>query len=103
MAQTRIRAGVRYLIVIGGMWRALLGGAAPGRGSSFAGFDIPDHSNLFPPECNGRLNPVPCAHALFLNGESIRLDGKLDDPAWSEAVGATGFRVSDPDRGAIPT
>jgi uncharacterized protein DUF5916/cellulose/xylan binding protein with CBM9 domain len=103
MAHTRIRAGVRFLIVIGGMWQALTGLAAPARCSSFAGFDMPTHSDLFPPECNGRLNPVPCAHALFLNGESIRLDGKLDDAAWNEAEGATGFRVSDPDRGAIPT
>jgi len=103
---TQYRAGVRFLCILAFI---LAGGTpvvagAPAQASSFAAFiNTPEHPDLFPPECNGRETPLPCAHALYLNGETIRLDGKLDDPVWSKAVGASGFLVSDPDRGAIPS
>jgi Domain of unknown function (DUF5916)/Carbohydrate family 9 binding domain-like len=104
----RYRAGGRFLcllaLILSGEASVVAGAPAAAQASSFATFiNTPEHPDLFPPECNGRTTPIPYAHALFLNGESVRLDGKLDDPVWTKAVGATGFRVSDPDRGAIPT
>jgi hypothetical protein len=73
------------------------------QGSGFLGFEAGPTASLFPPECDGRKNPIPCAHAVFLDGEALRLDGKLDDAIWSKAPGATGFLVSDPNRGEIPS
>jgi len=71
--------------------------------ASFHGFDPFDTGKTHPALANGRVNEVPSVEALALEGRKIHLDGKLDDPAWLDAEAAEGFRVSDPDRGAIPS
>lgn len=41
--------------------------------------------------------------ARLPEGDSIRVDGVLDEPIWRSAQPATGFRQRDPDNGAIAT
>jgi len=43
---------------------------------------------------------VPVLVATPLDGD-IQIDGKLDEPAWSTATPAAGFRQLDPDEGAL--
>jgi hypothetical protein len=43
------------------------------------------------------------AHALRLQGEEIRLDGRLDEAAWERAIPITDFRMAEPTEGAEPT
>lgn len=71
--------------------------------ANFAGFDPDGNGSLYPAESNGRKSTPPCAYAFALDGAGIQLDGRLDEPAWSQARAATGFFVWDPDRGAVPS
>jgi hypothetical protein len=41
--------------------------------------------------------------AYRLDGETIRIDGVLDEPAWRKAEAGWGFRVWDPQRGQLPS
>ena len=104
MSHSRFRAGARFLILASLILSTSIPALAEtARGSSFASFTTTERSDLFPPECNGRETPVPFARAHYLDGQSIHLDGKLDDTVWTTAIGATGFKVWDPDRGALPS
>ena len=70
---------------------------------AFAGFEGGVETALYPDHANGSVTAKPAIEARALAGEVIRLDGRLDDPAWRDAEVGSGFRVSDPDRGAAPT
>src|SRR6185295_7422455 len=73
---------------------AAFDGFTPEAVSATAGADSAD----------GRRAALPSIKAHRLNGGGdIRLDGKLDDTAWRDAEPARGFRVWDPDRGALPS
>jgi len=53
---------------------------------------------------DGRSTDVPHVNACRISGgETVVLDGRLDDPIWERAQGATGFRMWDPTRGADAT
>ncbi len=77
--------------------------AAPGAACAFAGFEGAASDLPYPDHANGAVTPQPSISALALGGRSVRLDGRLDDDAWNDAEAGSGFRVSDPDRGAAPT
>ncbi len=47
--------------------------------------------------------PPPEARAVALNGQKIRLDGRLDEPVWHTAPAATDFRQYQPDEGKPAT
>src|SRR5688572_7276933 len=70
--------------------------------AAFPGFSPTEEGPAFPDSANGRMAAKPTIQAHRLNGDDIRLDGKLDDTAWQASPAARGFRVSEPDRGAIP-
>ncbi len=56
------------------------------------------------PASDGRNGHVPSVNALALGPRrAIDVDGRLDDTAWREADSAGGFRIWDPDRGALPS
>ncbi len=48
-------------------------------------------------------NPPPQARAVALQGQQIRLDGKLDEAVWHTAPPATDFRQSQPKEGEPAT
>jgi hypothetical protein len=75
----------------------------PGPAGAFSGFAGGEEAAGYPRASDGTATPRPSIGAYRLNGEGIQLDGKLDDPAWKEAEPGSGFRVSDPDRGAEPS
>jgi Domain of unknown function (DUF5916)/Carbohydrate family 9 binding domain-like len=81
----------------------MVAAALPGPARAFSGFAGGEEATQYPEASNGVATPRPAITAHRLNNEEIRLDGKLDDPAWKEAEPGSGFRVSDPDRGATPT
>jgi hypothetical protein len=70
---------------------------------AFEGFAANGEGASYPNQANGRQSSVPRIRALNLGGQSIHLDGRLDDSAWRDAEAGTGFRVWDPNRGALPT
>jgi hypothetical protein len=76
---------------------------ASGAAGSFAGFQPADEGPEFPSESNGRVTAIPFINAQALGSEPIRLDGRLDEPVWRRAQPGSGFRVWDPDRGALPS
>ena len=79
----------------------LLGGA--GAAAQPAGFSPSGVGSALADSANGRMAAQPTLRAHRANhGEDIRVDGKLDDTAWLEEEAGRGFRVWDPDRGAIP-
>jgi len=53
----------------------------------------------YPTTANGRSTDVPFITAYQLNGESVEIDGKLNEPLWDKVEAGTGFRIWDPDRG----
>ena len=72
--------------------------------ATFDGFIPGDPSSLFPRESNGRLTETPSVEAYELEpGETIELDGRLDEPCWQKAHTGAGFGMWDPDRGAAST
>ena len=77
--------------------------SAPVAAPMFHGFEIEGTPDLRPAEANGRTSARPAIVAAPLNGAPLTVDGKLDDPAWLTAPAGTGFKVWDPNRGAIPT
>jgi hypothetical protein len=48
-------------------------------------------------------SPPPQAQAAPLQGQEIRLDGRLDEPVWHTAPAATGFRQTQPKEGEPAT
>jgi hypothetical protein len=52
---------------------------------------------------DGRQNEQPSLEAFQLNGDEIRLDGRLGDIAWRHAKTGRGFVQMDPNRGESPT
>lgn len=66
-------------------------GFSPG-GEGAAGADSAD----------GRAAARPSIRAFPLDHQEIKLDGRLDEPAWRDAPAGRGFTVWDPDRGALP-
>ncbi len=78
--------------------------AGPGSAAAFVGFESPRPGLSYPQGADGTATPRPSIEARPLgDGETITLDGRLDDDAWSAAEAGSGFRVSDPDRGALPS
>jgi hypothetical protein len=68
--------------------------------ASFGSFS-PDDAQAPAQAAGGPSAETPSIRALRLeDGMTIHLDGRLDDPAWQHAAGATGFRTWDPERGA---
>lgn len=62
--------------------------------AAFEGFDLADDG------VDGRLTDSPVVSAYEIqSGESIDIDGRLDDPVWLRASAAGGFRQWNPDRG----
>ena len=43
------------------------------------------------------------ARAVRLTGSGIRVDGRLDDEAWTRAVFITDFTMKEPEQGAVPS
>lgn len=70
---------------------------------SFRGFEADGAQDLWPAEANGRTTPRPAINAAPAISSPVRIDGRLDDAAWQTAPAGTGFRVWDPNRGAIPS
>ncbi|MGE5177021.1 MAG: DUF5916 domain-containing protein [Hyphomicrobiales bacterium] len=78
---------------------ASLGTGAAGA-LAFAGF-APDGSGpAYPDSANGRATAMPTIRAHELGRQEIKVDGRLDDPAWQDAPAARGFRQWNPDRDA---
>ena len=70
---------------------------------AFEGF-MPSPPGAGADSADGRRAAAPTIRAHRLNGGGeIRVDGKLDDNAWKTIQPGQGFRVWDPDRGAVPT
>ncbi len=78
---------------------------APGSSqASFKSFVPGGDGVVFPSAADGRATPAPSIQAYHLSGgEHIKLDGRLDDPAWEKAEAGGGFKVWEPDRGTMPT
>jgi hypothetical protein len=55
-----------------------------------------------PPGSREVLPALPTLSAMRLEG-AIRIDGRLDEPAWADAPVATGFVQTDPENGALAT
>ncbi|MBD3349024.1 MAG: hypothetical protein GF400_07495, partial [Candidatus Eisenbacteria bacterium] len=73
-------------------------------GAGFDAFDLERCLTQGDPRCDGRGADTPAVNALRLDeGESVSLDGRLDEPFWHEAQAAYGFRTWDPTRGEEPT
>ena len=71
---------------------------------SFPSFDPASGDALLCDAADGRVTDVPYVDACRLaDGETVVLDGILDDDIWSRAQAATGFRMWDPTRGADAT
>jgi hypothetical protein len=66
--------------------------------TAFGGFD-----GFEPLGCRGGDEAAPSVTALRVEPGAVRLDGRLDEPAWREAEPACGFRKWDPDRGGEPS
>jgi hypothetical protein len=67
----------------------------------FAGFAPPQLASGAGSRGLGAPDATPQIVAEHLgDGETIRLDGRLDDPAWNAAEAGSGFRMWDPERGA---
>ena len=81
----------------------LLPAAAPAH-ASFKAFTPIGDGSAYPIRADGRTTPSPSIHAYRVEAdEPIKLDGKLDDPAWQNAEAGRGFKVWEPDRGTAPT
>ncbi len=65
-------------------------------------FNPTGSGDLFPDGADGRKTEVPAINAYPLKKSKIKIDGKLDDPAWEKAEAAKGFGVWDPNRGDDP-
>jgi hypothetical protein len=61
----------------------------------------------FPEHADGRRHDQPRLHATrLLPGETVTIDGRLDDPVWARAEAAFGFQQHDPQRrgeASVPT
>lgn len=76
--------------------------AAPS-GAGFAGFMVADTWSEGPETSSGRGSAAPDLPATPLGpGESISIDGRLDDAVWARAPMGCGFRTWDPERGKDP-
>ena len=78
----------------------LIGLAAAPAHSSFTGFERRGFPREYP---NGRGAPVPSIQATRINGHSVDVDGRLDDPVWENGSSGSGFLQWDPDRGRTPS
>lgn len=76
--------------------------AGPGAARAAEGFAPDGAGAAYPDSANGRVASKPSIRAYELDHREIRLDGRLDDPAWRDAEAGRGFTVWDPDRGAVP-
>ncbi len=72
-------------------------------GAGFPAFDPEGLGDADSGAANGRLTDAPSIRVLRLDGDTILLDGRLDDPAWERAETAHGFRTWDPTRGELPS
>ncbi|TMQ64558.1 MAG: hypothetical protein E6K77_03720 [Candidatus Eisenbacteria bacterium] len=78
--------------------------AAGSADASFKSFLPGGDGAAFPSSADGRTTATPSVNAYHLaDGDHIKLDGHLDDPAWDRAEAASGFKVWEPDRGTIPS
>jgi len=79
---------------------ALIPMASSASTCSYPTFDPHNGNTTLCETADGRVMDVPYVNACRLElGETIELDGRLDDPVWARAEAATGFRVWDPTRG----
>ncbi len=74
-----------------------------GPAAAFEGFEPSGEGPTYPDSADGRKAAAPAIQAYKLDQQEIRLDGRLDDAAWKAAPAGRGFRVWEPDRGAVPT
>ncbi|MBD3161771.1 MAG: hypothetical protein GF346_05860 [Candidatus Eisenbacteria bacterium] len=78
----------------------LLVGSSPSA-AMFAGFEPLDDASAAPPAAVEEPAPERIVQAYPIrNGETVRVDGKLDESIWAAAEPAGGFLCWDPDRGA---
>ncbi|MBI4363966.1 MAG: carbohydrate binding family 9 domain-containing protein [Candidatus Latescibacteria bacterium] len=78
--------------------------AAPHAEASFKAFTPTGDGVSHPSEADGRVTATPSIHAYRISeSERIRMDGRLDDPAWQNAEAGRGFKVWEPDRGSLPS
>lgn len=68
----------------------------------FTGFAADEAGEQFP-ESNGARTQAPSIQAYPINGDAVKVDGRLDDVVWELAPSGAGFRIWDPDRGGIPS
>ena len=74
--------------------------SASGAEASFPAFEPSDVANGLNGLSDGIATERPSVRAHRLaDGETVVLDGRLDDPAWLNAELAGGFRQWDPNRG----
>jgi hypothetical protein len=88
--------GLGVVALAGALW----GGEAAQ--AAFRGFTL-DGNDTVRPEANGRENPVPSIQAAQVNGDPIKVDGKLDESVWVTAPAGTGFKIWSPNRGELPS
>lgn len=94
---TAARVVVPALVALGTLVAA---GAA---NAGFRSFSM-EGGGGFPDEANGRTADDPAVTAYRLrDGETIDLDGRLDDTCWNNAVTGYGFTQWDPNRGEAPS
>ncbi len=66
--------------------------------AAYGSFDPNGSGYHYPPEANGLASERPALDAHRLTG-TLKLDGQLDDAAWSEVPAGYGFVEADPNRG----
>jgi len=90
-----------WLVSVGAALTAVLIASCPLSGAAGVFCEVDDLDSVGPATANGRLTPVPSVRALKLDGETIELDGVLDEDVWQRAEGARGFSKWDPARGDL--
>ena len=63
---------------------------------AYDGFSSEGEGPLYPDASNGRVTEAPSIQALRLNGHDVRVDGRLDDPAWRTAKRLVNFAEVEP-------
>ena len=64
---------------------------------------VPDAHAQQADAIQARLGFRKAARAVEVNGERIRLDGRLDEPVWAEAAPIDDFVQKEPIEGVLPT
>lgn len=69
--------------------------------SALDGFDPDGRGPAYPAAANGRNTAVPSLEAGRIINGGIKVDGRLDEASWREAVAAGGFTQFEPERRGV--